>query len=114
MNFLQETIEAIQKSGHSPDQIVFIGSELSGHQCSWAEFQALADVEYDEGPTGAVSVASDLIIVFGDGQKLWREEFDSAEWWVYQTPFKVPASSRQIKRLISPKLGLFELHEFNP
>jgi hypothetical protein len=72
-NLLQETKEAIASSGHTESDIVFIGSESSWHQCTWAEFCALADVEYDAG-FGASHVAQDLIVVFGDGQKLWRDE----------------------------------------
>ena len=73
MNLLQETREAITESGHNETDIVFIGSEKTGHQCSWQEYCTLADIEYDSS-FGAPEVAGDLIIVFSDGQKLWRGE----------------------------------------
>lgn len=99
MNLLQETKEAIEDSGHTEADIIFIGSEKSGHQCTWDEFCVLADVEYDAG-YGAAQVAQDLIIVFSDGQRLWRGERDGAEWWNYSTKFKRPDASFPIKRLV--------------
>ena len=51
-NLLKETKEAIRASGHRIGDIVFIGSEDSGHECSWGEFEFLADKEYDSGYGG--------------------------------------------------------------
>lgn len=99
MNLLAETIEAIERSGHVPEDIVFIGSEESGHACTWDEFTRLADVEYDNG-FGSAEVATDLIIVFRDGQKMWRGEYDGEEWWEYGTPFQPPAETKPITRLV--------------
>lgn len=98
-NLLTETIEDIRDSGHTPEEIVFIGSERSGHQCTWGEFQELANQEYDNG-FGAAEVATDLIIVFTDGTKLWRHEYDGSESWEYSTPFVRPTGNLPIKRLI--------------
>ena len=99
MNLLQETIEDIGKAGKTPEQIVFIGSEKSGHQCTWEEFQVLANVEYHSG-FGAQIVARDLIIVFDDGTKMWRHEYDGSECWEYSHPFKAPLKTKPINRLI--------------
>lgn len=99
MNLLKETIEAITESGHTPDDIVFIGSEQSGHECTWEQFQRLADVEYNAG-YGAQKVASDLIIVFRDGQRMDRHEYDGSECWSVMAPFKRPAQSLPITRLL--------------
>lgn len=68
-NFLEETKTDIEKSGHQTSDIVFIGSEKSGHQCSWDEFCLLANREYDSG-YGGQEVSSDLIIVFSDGSSM--------------------------------------------
>ena len=97
-NLLQETREAIASSGHTENDIVFIGSEKTGHQCSWDEFCALADFEYDAG-FGSAKIAQDLVFVFGDGQKLWRGEYDGSEWWEHSTPFKRPENALPIKNL---------------
>lgn len=114
MNLLQETQDAIRSSGHTPEDIIFIGSEESGHQCSWEEFCHLADVEYDEG-FGAQRVATDLIVVFEDGQKLWRGEYDGSEWWEHSTPFVQPSASLPISRLVVPeeRTGWASLAECN-
>ena len=114
-NLLQETLEAIKASGHTSDQIVFIGSQRSGHSCSWAEFEALADVEYNAG-FGSSQVAIDLIIVFSDGQKMWRGEYDGSEWWEYGTPFVPPRESKPILSLMAPEsrvgwCSLAEIHK---
>jgi hypothetical protein len=98
VNLLTETREAIEESGHTPDDIVFIGSEASGHQCTWDEFCRLADVEYDAG-YGASEVAMDLVVVFRDGAKLWRGEYDGSEWWEFSRPFKRPTEAKPITRL---------------
>lgn len=95
MNLLKETREAIKESGHCATDIVFIGSEKSGHQCTWEQFCALADKEYDDG-YGASKVATDLVIVFSDGQKMWRGEYDGSEWWEHSRPFKIPEKSLPI------------------
>lgn len=43
INLLAETREAIADSGHTPEDIVFIGSLDSGHRCTWDEFIKLTD-----------------------------------------------------------------------
>ena len=113
-NLLQETKEDIETSGHKVSDIIFIGSERTGHQCTWEEFKTLADVEYDSG-FGAQEVAQDLIIVFSDGGKMWRHEYDGSERWEYSTPFKTPLNRLPIRRLVVPKnrVGWCSLEECN-
>ena len=115
MNFLEETKRAIEESGHKPVDIVFIGSEDSGHACSWQQFEALADAEYYNG-FGASAVATDLIVVFSDGQKMWRGEYDGSEWWEYSSPFKMPEESHPIVSLFAgdDNVGWVDLREVNP
>lgn len=98
MNFLKETIEAIHQCEHTPEDIIFIGSEESGHSCTWEEFTILADINYDKGH-GAQEIASDLVIVFNDGIEMWRSEYDGSEWWEYQKPFKKPDVTLPIETL---------------
>ena len=98
-NLLKETKEVILNSGHFVPDIIFIGSEKSGHQCTWEEFEVLADVDYDAG-YGAIRVASDLIVVFSDGHKMWRGEYDGSEWWEYSTPFTLPLVAHPITCLV--------------
>ncbi len=111
MNLLKETIEAIEGSGHTPDQIRFIGSRTSGHRCTWERFTALADREYDNG-FGSPKVAGDLEIVFTDGASMHRGEYDGSEWWVYSKPFYEPETSYPIKTLFGD--GWRDLEGLNP
>ena len=97
-NLLEETLEAIEDSGHTIDDIIFIGSEESGHSCSWEQFKVLADKEYGNGH-GSSLVAVDLIIVFSDGQKIWRYVDEENEGWEYSTPFQKPSQELQIESL---------------
>ena len=98
MNLLNETEEAVKNSGHTPSDIVFIGSEKTGHECTWDEFRLLANREYDDG-FGGQEVASDLIIVFSDGQSMWRGEYDGSEWWEHAKPFVRPSTKLPIDSL---------------
>ena len=112
MNLLKETIECISLSGHNTSDITFIGSEESGHCCSWDEFTVLANEDYDSG-FGASQVAEDLIIVFNDGQKMWRGEYDGSEWWELSVPFTSPLEFKPISKLITNKVGWDTLKEIN-
>jgi hypothetical protein len=95
---ITETKEAIKRSGHKIADIIFIGSEVSGHSCTWKEFEQLANFDYDSG-FGSQEVATDLIIVFSDGAKMWRDEYDGSEGWAYSSPFKMPTKFKPITTL---------------
>ena len=96
--FLNETLESIKFSGHTHKDIIFIGSEKTGHSCTWQEFEKLADFTYDNG-FGSTKIATDLKIVFSDGATMWRGEYDGSEWWEYSQPFKMPTELKPIRRL---------------
>ena len=102
INLLIETKGAMLGSGHKVKDILFIGSEETGHSCTWEEFEQLADVEYDNG-YGSAQVAQDLIIVFTDGVKMWRNEYDGSEWWSLYGPFKMPKELKPIKRIVADR-----------
>lgn len=114
MNLLTETIKAIAASGHTPDDIVFIGSLESAHACNWAEFNKVANVEYDSG-FGAAKVAKDLVIIFSDGQKMWRDEYDGSEWWGFSAPSAIPSQTYPIHRLVvaEDEIGWKDIAEMN-
>lgn len=100
MNLLKETLEDIKSSGHIIDDIVFIGSEASGFCCEWNEYESIANIEYDNG-FGAQEIAADLIVVFSDGSKMWRHEYDGSECWSYSMPFKIPETKKKITTVCS-------------
>ena len=93
-------MEAIHDSGHSNIDIKFIGSRDGKYGCSWREFKELAQVEYGNGYGTQQHIATDLVIVFEDGQIMTRGECDGSEWWEYTKPFVMPTSgTEQIKSL---------------
>ena len=102
VNLLEETKKSIENFGQEIDNIVFIGSQESGHECSWELFKILADQEYDNG-FGGQKVATDLIIIFKDGTKMFREEYDGSEWWEYLKPFEKPKEFHPIRSLFPKK-----------
>ncbi|WP_287602704.1 hypothetical protein [Thiothrix sp.] len=112
MNLLEETIEYLKNAGKKTDEIIFIGSEETGHECTWDEFVELANIDYDN-LFGEQEVASDLIIVFRDGSKMRRHEYHGAESWSYSTPFVRPPVKKAISRLIvrPSRIGWKDLSE---
>ena len=111
-NLLTETVRFMESIGESPGDIIFIGSEHSGYACTWDEFVILADREYDSG-FGAQEVADDLIIVFSDGCRMYRHEYDGSEGWRYVRPFVRPEEMKKIRRLFVCNVGwetLAEIH----
>lgn len=113
-NFLEETIEAIERSGHKISDIYFIGSLDGAYECTWNEFSSLADFEYHSG-FGGQEVVKDILIVFNDGQTMTRGEHDGSEWWQYSKPFKKQETTIPIKRLIAveEKIGWYSIEEIN-
>ncbi len=105
MNLLSETVDCLNDVQRTPSDIIFIGSEVSGHSCTWDEFTNLADIEYAFADTGYAwqsaqqEIASDLIIVFRDGGRLRRWEDDGSEGWEFVKPFVMPENLKPIRRL---------------
>lgn len=99
MNLLEETIRAIEEFRLKTENIIFIGSEESGHSCTWDEFQVISNKVYDSG-YGGQQVAEDLIIVFKDKTRMIRGEYDGSEWWEIIRPFKMPKIKLPIKCMI--------------
>lgn len=89
-NFLKETEYEITARGFDESNIVFIGSlyDMTGFP-NWEAFAAQADFEYDDG-YGGQEIRGDLVILFDNGGKLIRGDYDGSEWWEYHEPVKVP------------------------
>ena len=92
MNLLQETLGDMKRYGYTPQDVIFIGSQYSGHSCTWQEFETLANIEYDNS-YGSQEIAADLIIVFKDLGKMYRHEYDGEESWRFSPP-PPPAAPR--------------------
>jgi hypothetical protein len=112
MNLLEETKEAIITSKHIPEEITFIGSITSGYNCSWEEFEVLADKEYNAS-YGAAEVAQDLKIIFEDNTYLERGEYDGSEWWEFTPILTIPTINKRINSLFAAGVGWEDLIEIN-
>ena len=112
MNFLAETIDAIKRAGKTIDDIIFIGSEQSGHCCTWDEFEKMADFDYDNG-YGGQDIPRDLIIVFADKTIMRRGEYDGSEWWEWMPIFEMPKEKHKITKLYSENDSWYDLNEIN-
>lgn len=88
MNLLKETIDKIERSGFSVEDVEWVGSKDGLYSIAWNYFVSIADVEYDNR-YGVVGIAEDLVVV-GNGWWLERGEYDGAEWWSFNTaPFRL-------------------------
>lgn len=81
VNFKEETVDTILASGHTIDDIAWIGRNNS-ETFDIDSFFELCDFAYDAG-YGSQKIVSDLIIAFKDGTWLEREEYDGSEWWSF-------------------------------
>lgn len=102
VNLLEETKEAIEKARQCPENILFIGSPESGYECTWEEFLILANIEYENG-YGNQEVATDLVIIFKNGDVMSRKEHDGKEWW--DIPFNFVEQKRIEKKPIKKLVG---------
>ena len=111
VNLLQETLVFLLHYGYTLQDLIFLGSEQTGHSCTWEEFCILADIKYDKGQSPQ-EIACDLIIVFADGAIVRRIEYDGAEKWKLTRPFVMSAEKKPISKLISEE-GWQTLEEIN-
>lgn len=96
MNLLGETKDAISRSGHSTDDVRFVGSRDGELGIPWSQAEPVLDIDYDDG-YGSQEIAADLVVVFTDGGFLRREEYDGSERWKYEPPFRVPETQKPFK-----------------
>ena len=72
MNLLDETKDAISQSGHSTDDVRFVGSRDGKLGIPWNQAEKVLDIDY-------------------------REEYDGSEWWEYEPPFRVLETQKPFK-----------------
>lgn len=96
-NLWEETIQEINNSNHSIDDIDWIG----GSKCyiDVQDFIKMAAQTYYDAGYGGQEVAEDLVIVFKDNTWLERAEYDGSEWWRYKAVPQKPVKKITPKRL---------------
>lgn len=97
-NLLDETHECLLRCGKSYAGISFIGLSDLSRGCTWEEFEAMADVEYDDG-FGRNHINGELVILFKDGSRLARWEYDGSEGWEYITIIRPPKDTGKLTTL---------------
>lgn len=109
-NFLAETVDAMKRNQLEPLDIVFIGSIESGHACDWEQFVNLANFNYDSG-YGLEEVVVDLVIIFGNGARMSRGNYDGSEWWEVLPAFVTPQNFSPIVTLRGRGDSLSDVNE---
>ena len=97
-NLWDETVVAITNSNHSLSDIDWIG----GSDCyiDIHDFKDIAKHTYYDAGFGGQEVASDLVVVFKDGNWLARAEYDGSEWWQY---YSLP--QKPVKKIVPERLS---------
>ena len=92
VNLKEETLAKIEMSGHSPEDVLWVGLKDGSATTEWSEYLKKADRRYD--PTRSwISVRDDLVVVFKDNSWLERQEYDGSGWWSYKaTPTVKPSA----------------------
>ena len=82
VNFREETLKAIKESGHTEEDVMFVGSCDGKYRMNMGEFLKKSDFIYDDG-YGYPQIVQDLIVYFKDKSYMTRGEYDGSEWWQY-------------------------------
>jgi hypothetical protein len=96
--FLQETIEALEDCGKTPQDVLYIINDVY-ESATWEEFAKMADFKYDSG-FGTANIDLCLRIV-GDNWWLERHEYDGSEWWEFKTLPPKPIDKRPLTSVLS-------------
>lgn len=104
VNFLEETIEVLNRNGKSISDVRAVADMFNKTRCSWNAFAAKADFLYDNG-FGGVEIFMALMI-FGDDWYMRRREYDGQEWWEF-------VENINWKNLIEGSVILTEKEYFN-
>jgi len=99
-NLYEETLRDIYESGHTPDDVSWVGSRDGFYAISWKEYRLAADITYYSG-FGGINIPRDLVVVFKNGSWLKRDEYDGEEWWKYILPPKRTLSHQKFTLTIS-------------
>lgn len=104
INLLVETYKALVDNRLTENDVDFVGSKYTEHQCSWEDFKKLADQEYNNG-FGVQVVATDLVVVFKDGSWLERDEYAGSECWTFKKVAIKATAALPIHTLFSSEDG---------
>ena len=102
MNFLQETLDFLDENGKKPFDVLIVRwfDEKKREQlkCSFDDFCAVANFEYDEG-YGCQVINSSLTII-GHNWHCERNEYDGSENWEFRTKIFCPRETGKLTKEI--------------
>lgn len=107
INLLQETIEYLQKHGHTPGDVLWVGSYCGHTVDTWDSFAAKADFDYYAG-YGGQEVANDIVVV---GKDWWMErfEYDGSECWSYKKRPTIKSGATGLPQDLNTSLTLYQV-----
>ena len=82
MNLKQETLDAMAENGMGIEDIAYISNRNLDQSVPVDEFFRSADREYNNSASGN-EVNTELLIVFTNGDRLVRGNYDNNEWWEF-------------------------------
>ena len=94
MNLLKETKEILADNKKKVSDVLFINLKQSS--CTWEQFKAVSNFNYDNG-YGGNEIEGSLKIV-GDNWWLERGEYDGSEWWEFKKMPKQKQPQLNIKK----------------
>ena len=111
-NLLEETKQVLENHEKKPEDVSWIGSSDGELAISWAEFEKIANIDYDSG-FGAQEIAEDLVVVFKDGNYMDRGEYDGSEWWNFNSTPTKKSDAKPFTNVGGPQDTLAELNNSN-
>jgi hypothetical protein len=102
INFLRETIDAIEKSKHWVSDIVFIGTDDGKRRCStWDDFTRISNFEYIPD-YGSSEIIETLVIIFNDNDRLIRSSEFGSEHWLHISKIPKIATIEELETVRIP------------
>lgn len=93
MNLRMETAEILLANSKTAGDVRWVQfGRNPSFCCTFEEFVAAANFDYDNGYGGAE--IDGALKVVGDGWWLERGEYDGSEWWEFKTMPKKPETQR--------------------
>jgi hypothetical protein len=91
-DLLTETIDAMVEHGKTPSDVVGVLTATGTSCCTWSTFADLAaKFDYETGQEIA-----DIVVVFGDGSWLERDDHNGFEWWAYKAVPRLTADTAEL------------------
>lgn len=96
-NFYVDTVCCIFKSGHHPDDVIWMGTSDGEYEFDWEQFEVLVKKGYAEELEEPRMHS--LTVLFSDDHTLWCEEINGEVYWQWDKGFKIPLEAKTLESL---------------